>query len=187
MIGTRDVSKAEVVAFISENAGIQAGSFEDCAKYGDLLVLATAGGVIVEAVKLAGPANFAGKVVLDATNPIGGAPVDGVLPLFTSSNKSLMEMIAEVIPDANLVKCFSSTGSYTFYKPDFKGQRGSMFICGNSEEAKAVAKDICDKFGWDVEDVGTIRAAYALEALVSLWCQPGFAKNDWFHAFKVIR
>jgi len=54
MLGTRNTSKEEVVKFKNENAGIHIGTFKETAAFGEILVLATAGSVIEEAIKLAG-------------------------------------------------------------------------------------------------------------------------------------
>ena len=62
-----------------------------------------------------------------------------------------------------------------------------MFICGNDAAAKAEAKKILDQFGWETEDLGGAEAARAIEPLAILWCIPGFARNDWMHAYKVLR
>ena len=104
MLGTRNTSKEEVVKFKNENAAISIGSFEDTAKFGELLVLATGGSVTEEAIVLAGLNNFSNKVVIDATNPIAKeAPVNGVLKFFTDYNSSLMEKLQQLIPEAKLV------------------------------------------------------------------------------------
>jgi predicted dinucleotide-binding enzyme len=63
----------------------------------------------------------------------------------------------------------------------------SMFICGNDSGAKEQARAILDQFGWETEDMGVAAAARAIEPLCILWCIPGFLKNDWVHAFKVLR
>ena len=62
-----------------------------------------------------------------------------------------------------------------------------MFICGNDAEAKKAATRILDQFGWEVEDMGQANAARAIEPLCILWCIPGFMRNEWTHAFKVLR
>ena len=53
-LGTRNVSKEEVVKFKAANPVITIGSFSDTAQFGELLVLATGGSVTEEAIKLAG-------------------------------------------------------------------------------------------------------------------------------------
>jgi predicted dinucleotide-binding enzyme len=187
-LGTRNVKKDEVVKFINDNPAISASNFEDTAAFGDIIVLATSGSVIEEAIKMAGIENFKGKTVIDATNPIAKEPpVNGVLHFFTDLNESLMERIQKIIPDAHVVKAFSCVGNAFMYKPDFPGGPPTMFICGNNEDAKVVVTDILKSFGWEIEDMGKIEAARAIEPLCILWCIPGMIRNQWTHAFKLIR
>ena len=44
-----------------------------------------------------------------------------------------------------------------------------------------------DQFGWDAEDLGGVEAARAIEPLCMLWCIPGFLRNQWMHAYKVLK
>ena len=188
MLGTRNTSKEEVVKFKNENAAISIGSFEDTAKFGELLVLATGGSVTEEAIVLAGLNNFSNKVVIDATNPIAKeAPVNGVLKFFTDYNSSLMEKLQQLIPEAKLVKAFNSVGNAVMYKPKFEAGIPTMFICGNDEEAKKTVAGILISFGWETEDMGKVEAARAIEPLCILWCIPGMLSNQWTHAFKLLK
>jgi predicted dinucleotide-binding enzyme len=187
MLGTRNTSKEEVVKFKNENAGINIGTFKDTAAFGEILVLATGGAVIEEAIKLSGIENFSNKVVIDATNPIAPAPpVNGVLKFFTSLDDSLMERIQKLVPDAKVVKAFNSVGNALMYKPKLPAMP-TMFICGNDDAAKKTVTDILTSFGWETEDLGKAEAARAIEPLCILWCIPGFLQNDWMHAYKVLR
>ena len=43
-----------------------------------------------------------------------------------------------------------------------------------------------DEFGWEVADMGSAEAARAIEPLCMLWCLPGFLRNEWVHAFKLL-
>ena len=43
------------------------------------------------------------------------------------------------------------------------------------------------EFGWEPEDVGRMESARALEPLCQLWCLPGFLRNEWNHAFKLLK
>lgn len=188
MLGTRNTQKEEVIAWKNENPKGQTGSFEDTAKFGELLVLATGGLVTEEAINMAGKNNFSNKVVIDATNPIAAAPpVNGVLKFFTSLDDSLMERIQQLIPDAKLVKAFNSIGYAFMYKPQFPGGKPSMCICGNDDAAKKTVTEILTAFGFETEDMGKIEAARAIEPLCILWCIPGFIRNEWTHAFKLLK
>jgi 8-hydroxy-5-deazaflavin:NADPH oxidoreductase len=185
-LGTRDPSK--LADWAAQNPGAGVGSFADAAASGEVIVLAVKGSVAHEAMDLAGAANLAGKPVLDATNPIADAPPEnGVLKYFTSLDDSLMEQLQRQVPDARFVKCFNSVGSLRMVDPDFGGRRPTMFICGDDEAAKRTAGEILDDFGWDVADMGSVEAARAIEPLCILWCIPGFLKDDWAHAFALLR
>jgi len=187
-LGTRNTSQEEVIKFKNENANINIGTFAETATFADLIVLATAGAVTIDAIALAGKENFNNKIVIDATNPIAKEPpVNGVLKFFTDYNSSLLEKIQAFIPEAKIVKAFSCVGNAFFYKPNFNGVKPTMFIAGNDLNAKKVVVDILIAFGWETEDMGTAEAARAIEPLCILWCLPGFTKSQWGHAFKLLK
>ena len=185
MIGSRDPNK--VGAWAAAN-GVATGDFAETAKFGDIVVLAVGGNVAAEALALAGVGNLSGKTVIDATNPIGGGPpVNGVIHFFTGPNDSLMERLQTQVPMAHFVKAFSCVGNAWMINPEFPGGKPTMFICGNNDDAKAQVTTILDQFGWETEDMGAVEAARAIEPLCMLWCIPGFRKNQWSHAFKLLK
>lgn len=188
ILGTRNTSKEEVVKFNKET-GIAIGTFDDVARQSEIIVLATKGSGAEEAIKLAGVSNFSNKVVIDTTNPISETvpPTNGVIHYFTTLEESLMERIQGLIPDAKVVKAFNVVGNAFMYKPNFPAGTPTMFICGNDDRAKTVVKDILVLFGWETEDMGKMEAARAIEPLAILWCIPGFIRNQWTHAFKLLK
>jgi 8-hydroxy-5-deazaflavin:NADPH oxidoreductase len=186
MLGSRQPEKLS--EFSAANPGAKTGTFAEAAKFGGLVVLAVKGSVAESALTLAGNDNLGGKTVIDVTNPIADAPpVNGVLSYFTTMNRSLMEDLQEKFPLPRFVKAFNSVGAAAMVNPSFSGGRPSMFIAGNDARAKAEVSQILEAFGWDAEDMGGVEAARAIEPLCILWCIPGFQKNDWFHAFKMLR
>jgi predicted dinucleotide-binding enzyme len=185
-IGSRNPGK--LAGWAAENPGAATATFEDAAKFGDLIVLAVKGTAAVQALALAGPDNLSGKTVIDTTNPIEDAPpVNGVLPFFTTMEQSLMEDLQRQFPDANFVKAFNSVGAPAMVNPQFKGGKPTMFICGNSDAARQQVTEILDQFGWETADMGKAEAARAIEPLCILWCIPGFLRNQWTHAFKLLQ
>lgn len=183
MLGTRDAAKLNDWA---KAAGASVGSFGDAGAFGELLVLAVKGSAAEDALRMAG-AGLAGKVVIDTTNPIAPTPpVNGVLSFFTTLEDSLMERLQRAHPDARFVKAFNSVGSGRMVNPSYADGQPTMFMCGNDDAAKAVVGKILEAFGWDVLDLGQAEAARAIEPLCILWCIPGFLKNEWTHAFKVV-
>jgi hypothetical protein len=186
-IASRTPSK---LADFASKSGIEAGTFAHVAAWCEAAVLAVKGGVALDAVREAGADNLAGKLVVDTTNPIAEAPPeDGVLKFFTSPNDSVMERLQAAYPDVKFVKAFNSVGAALMVNPQFPGgAKPTMFYCGNDEGAKAAVARILDQFGWDGADMGTAKAARAIEPLCQLWCIPGFRQNAWTsHAFHLLR
>ena len=186
-IGTREPDKLQEWA--SRDSGLRVGSNADAAKFAEVVVLAVAGPAAMEAAQLSGAENLAGKIVIDACNPIGGGPpVKGVLSFFTNANDSLMEQLQKAFPAAHFVKAFNSVGSAQMINPQFAGGMPTMFICGDDAEAKKTVGKLLDQFGWETEDMGAVEAARAIEPLCRLWCIPGVGRGDWSpHAFKLLR
>ncbi len=187
MRASREPSKLEAW---KSGAGAKArvGTPAEAAKWGDAVLLAVKGTAAEAAIDEAGPANLAGKTVMDATNPIADAPPqNGVLKYFTDVNQSLMERLQKKAPDAHFVKVFSSVGNAFMVNPKLPGGPPTMFICGNDKGAKAEVKKILDQFGWETADMGGVEAARAIEPLCMLWCIPGLTQNSWTHAFKLLR
>ena len=187
MRGSREPGK---LADWKAKAGARAhtGTFAEAAKWGESVLLAVKGDAAESVLDLAGSANLAGKLVMDATNPIAGKPPEnGVIRFFTDLNESLMERLQKKVPAAHFVKVFSCVGNAFMVNPKFPGGPPTMFICGNDKGAKAQVKTILDQFGWETADMGMVEAARAIEPLCMLWCIPGLSQNSWTHAFKLLR
>src|SRR3954467_12833847 len=186
-IGSRTPAK---LADFASTAGIPAGTFAEVAAWAEAIVLAVKGDAAEAAVREAGDANLAGKLVIDTTNPIAHQPPeDGVLRFFTSPNESLMERLQQAFPAVKFVKAFNSVGSALMIDPAFPGgAKPTMFYCGNDAGAKATAARIVEELGWNGADMGTAKAARAIEPLCQLWCIPGFRDNAWTsHAFALLK
>jgi len=186
MLGTRDSS--QLSNWLARNPKAKVGSFAETAAFSELIVLAVKGTVALAALRAAGGENLAEKTVIDATNPIADAsPVNGVLKFFTTLDESLMEQLQREFPQARLVKAFNSVGNALMVNPAFAGGRPTMFICGNDDSAKQKVREVLDQFGWETADMGKAEAARAIEPLCMLWCIPGFLRNEWTHAFKLLQ
>ncbi len=102
-----------------------------------LLVLAVLGGRRrKQAIAAAGIEKFAGKVVIDAMNPLdfsGGFPPK----LSISGEDSLGEHVQRALPDAKVVKAFNTIGNPYYVNPSFSEGAPTMLIAGSDEDAKA--------------------------------------------------
>jgi hypothetical protein len=183
VIGSRSPEKLS--DFVGGEADrVTSGTFEEAARSGDLLVLATHGMATEEAITMAGKQNFDNKVVIDATNPLdfsGGAP-----RLAIGHTDSLGEQIQRSIPSARIVKAFNTVGNPLFFKPELPGGPPDMFIGGNDADAKKLVSQVCDAFGWGVVDLGGIEASRYLEPMCMAWVVHGVISATWMHAFKLL-
>jgi 8-hydroxy-5-deazaflavin:NADPH oxidoreductase len=185
IMGTRE--QAKLADWAAQNPTGRVGGFAEAAAFADLVVLAVKGTAAADALRAAGKSNLAGKVVIDATNPIADAPpVNGVLKFFTDLDESLMERLQREFESARLVKAFSSVGNAMMVNPRLEGGKPTMFICGDDDAAKKTVTEILDQFGWETADMGKIEAARAIEPLCMLWCIPVFTRNQTTHAFKLL-
>jgi len=185
MLGTRD--PARLAAFAAQHPGVQVSGVAQAATFAELGILAVKGTGALEAARAAA-AGLAGKTVIDTTNPIKDEPpVDGVLAFFTGPNDSLMEQLQREFKAIRFVKAFNSVGSVSMIDPKFAGGPPTMFIAGDDPQAKAQVAQLLAEVGWHVDDLGKAIAARAIEPLAILWCIPGFLRNDWVHAFRMLR
>ena len=166
------------------------GSFEDAAKFGEMVFLATKWekGATENAINMAGIKNFASKIVVDVTNPLifeaEGQPPKMALGYPLSGGA----MVQSWIPQAKVVKAFNIINASIMANPKLKEGTPDLFIAGNDSTAKQAIKDIATKWGWaDIHDLGGIEQSYALEALTMIWIIYAFQHNKWGHAFKLLK
>ena len=74
-----------------------------------------------------------------------------------------MERLQREYGSARFVKAFNSVGNALMVNPALTGGPPTMFICGNDQDAKRIVKA---SLGGGL---------------------PGFLRNEWTHAFKVLR
>src|SRR5256885_13520579 len=74
-IASRNPKSEALVTWQKQTKGkASTGTFEETAKHGEILVLASLGRAVEEVLRLAGPPNMAGKVIIDTTNALGDSP-----------------------------------------------------------------------------------------------------------------
>lgn len=186
MIGSREAGGAKLTdALAKVGGGAQGGTFAEAAVFGEMVALCCLGVVIESVLALAGVKNLAGKVLIDATNPLDFSR--GFPPrLANLEDGSAGQMVQRLAPEARVVKAFNTAGNASYVNPSFEGGPPDMFICGNDDPAKAAVAEILKGFGWGVIDIGGIDASHYLEALCIVWVLHGARSGQWGHAFKML-
>ncbi|MBI2221844.1 MAG: NAD(P)-binding domain-containing protein [Acidobacteria bacterium] len=185
-LGSREAGNPKVKEWVGKTgAHASGGTFEEVAKFGEIIVLATLWAGTENALRLAGAANLAGKVVIDATNPLDFTTTPPRLAV--GCTDSAGEQVQRWLTTARVVKAFNMIGSAHMFRPEFPGGPPDMFICGNDQSAKQAVSRILNEFGWEVIDLGRIEASRHLECLAMLWITYGFRHKSWNHAFRLLR
>jgi predicted dinucleotide-binding enzyme len=165
------------------------GTFEDAARFGELVVNATAGVASVEALKMAGAENLAGKVVVDVSNPL--KPDSGMPPTLEPCNtESLGERIQAAFPEARVVKALNTVNAGVMVDPGSVPGSHDVFMCGDDEDAKATVRELLVGFGWpedDIVDLGGIESARGPEMYLALWLRLMLAGGSAQFNVKVVR
>lgn len=187
VLGTRDVKAAmaktkpdamgtpPLSAFAKANPKVKLATFAEAAKHGEVLVFAVHGASVAEAVKAAGPANMAGKLVLDTSNPLDFR-ADG-LHKHPSIPDSCLQVAQRAAPKAKFVKAWNCTPGGQMVNP--KAGPGDQLICGDDAKAKEQATKILKEFGWGVADIGGSNTAPYIEATAIAICNYAVKTNDW--------
>jgi predicted dinucleotide-binding enzyme len=185
-VGSREANNPKIKEWAARaGAHASGGTFADAARFGEVMVIATLWTGAENALRLAGPENFAGKVVIDATNPLDFTTTPPRLAI--GHTDSAGEQIQRWLTTARVVKAFNIVGHAHMFRPEFPDGPPDMLIAGNDAGAKQVVSQILNEFGWEVIDLGGIENSRYLEPLAMVWVAYGFRSRSWNHAFKLLR
>lgn len=182
-IGTRDAKKLDGwLSKAGNNAYV--GSFEEAAKFGEVIFLCTLWMGTENAIKMARPANFHGKIVVDVTNPLDFS--HSPPRLATKYPVSAAEQVQSWLPGAKVVKAFNTVPAHIMVNPEQLGE-ADLFVAG-SAEGKEFVRSIAKKWGWrDIVDMGGLSEAWWVEMIAMSVISYGFAHNDWNFALRFLR
>jgi predicted dinucleotide-binding enzyme len=170
MLGTRDVGKPAVREFIEASGGTgSAGSYADAAGFGDVVITAYPGRLEEEMVAAMGAHNLAGKIIIDAVNPIGHEGGKTV-PAY-GYDDSAAEVLQRAVPSARVVKAYDTVNPDRMVDPDPATGPTTMKIAGDDVGAKAEVTALLESTGWSVRDMGGLEQARKMELRVVAWVQ----------------
>lgn len=173
--GVRNASKYD-----EKELGGKVGTNAEACQNAEIIVLSVPYPDVEEAIKSCG--DIAGKIVVDATNPLGMTP--NGLNLTLGFETSGGEKLQEIVPNAKVVKCFNTTGFGNMAKPN-----GSMmFACGNDKEATDKITNLASSIGFEAMNIGDLSKSRLLEPLAMLWIHLAFTSDLKRHfAFAIQR
>jgi 8-hydroxy-5-deazaflavin:NADPH oxidoreductase len=172
----------KVAKLLSAITGAKAATNRDAAASADVVALCVPWSAAQEAIQSCG--SLAGKILIDATNPLA----DDLSGLVVGTTTSAAERIAGWAPGAKVVKAFNTIGAMDFGNARFGSERADGFYCGDDPAAKAVVKQLVEDIDMEPVDVGPLRNARLLEPLAMLWIDLAVNQRQGAnHGFKLLR
>lgn len=175
-LGVQDLNAFKGKALLQNN-NTTAHSIADAVAKSDVVLIATPPTAIFSIIALMGNVN--GKVIIDATNSVRQTPEPYATVYHCLEEKT----------GAEVVKCFNTTGFENMLDPKYHGEGITMFMAGDSDKAKEVAKQLALDAGFSAcLDFGKADKVELLEKLALSWINlaimQGHGRNI---AFKVVR
>jgi len=187
MLGSREANNEKAVKWASENGPLaKVGTFETTAMFAEIGIVAVVWTGVENALKLAGPDHFKGKIVIDVTNPIKMG-TEGI-SLAVGHTTSGGELVQTWLPHAMVVKTWNIVGFSHMIDPTFKDGPPTMFVAGNDSDSKNLVSDLLKSVGWEALDAGDITGARLTEPLSIVWIKYEIANGgSTNHALKLLR
>lgn len=149
--GRNPVSEKMLKA-LAEVDGSVCHELPDAATNADMLLVAVPFAAVIPTLEAIG--DIGDAVVVDATNPV----LQGLGERYTSG----LDVIAEVLPDATLVKAFDTIGAETAQRPVIDGRGIFLPIAGDPDGAEMVRR-VAEQMGFDARVIGGRKQAHFLE------------------------
>ncbi len=170
-IGVPDPARhAEAVAALGPQATLLRSA--DAAEQGELVILAVPYAAALAIAQ--SRADWAGRVLVDATNPL--AP--GLAGLSLGTHTSGAEQIAERAHGARVVKAFNTTGAENMADSHYPQGQPMMPVAADDAAARETVLALATLIGFDAVDMGPLSAARHLEPLAMVWIHLAFKQGQ---------
>lgn len=142
-------------------------SIADATANADAIILAVPFAALADVIAAAG--GFDGKILIDATNPLGLR--DDGLGLTLGFSTSGAEQIAALAPKARVFKAFNQTGFENLTDASAYAAHPVMFVAGDHTESTALVMALVEDAGFAPVNLGALSKARLLEPLAMLWIE----------------
>ncbi len=159
VVGLRDVAR-------SRSAIYRVMSLEDAAAYGDVVIIAIPYQACAEVLPLLA-VYLAGKIVVDATNPLK----DDWSPLPLGQATSAAEILGQLLPASTIVKAFNTIFADVITRQRIQRGNGhpvTAFIASDDIAARQTVAQIASSVGFAPRITGGLNNARYLESMAHL-------------------
>lgn len=146
-------------------AAVPLQAYAEALPAADVIVLALPWSALADVVPTLG--GLEGKIVIDATNPLGNTP-DG-FGLVIGQTTSGGEEVARLLPKARVVKSLNQIGAEIMADPSALPSAPVMFVAADDDDARDTALALVRDLGFDAQDFGPLKGARLLEPFAMTW------------------
>jgi predicted dinucleotide-binding enzyme len=158
-LGVRDTANFKGKELLV-NPNIQACSIAEAVNHADVVVLATPALVAIDVAKSLGDTSE--KIIIDTMNIVMGRGPVG----FTNTSEAVLANTQS----ADVVKCFNTTGFNNMINPVYGDQALEMFMAGDSERGKEIARRLALDAGFaECYDIGGNDKFELMEKFAFFW------------------
>jgi len=178
ILGVRNPQDDKFKSLLAASKNISAKTVQEAAGESELLLIALPIPAVVEVAKRVG--DLQDKIVIDATNAVFQQPAP-----YTHT----VEAIKSLTNCPHVVKCFNSTGFENMANPRYGDTGLDMFVAGDSERGKNVAKSLAKDLGFEqCYDFGGDDKIPLLEQFALCWINLAIMqKQGRGIAFKILK
>jgi hypothetical protein len=163
VLGVRDPGAARYREMATSLGNAEVKGIREAAAAAEAILLATPWSAAQSVIEQAAGA-LPGKMLLDATNPIGAG-----FKLALGHTTSGGEMIAAWAKGAHVYKVFNTTGYNIMADPLVDGRKAMMLVAGDNDEHKGRVLQLVREVGFEAFDFGKLENARLLEPLALVW------------------
>jgi 8-hydroxy-5-deazaflavin:NADPH oxidoreductase len=151
---------------------------------GDIVILAVPYPAVAGVLAQYGD-QFAGKTVVDITNPLNFETFDS---LTVPDGSSATAVIAAELPSSRVLKAFNTTLAATLVGKKIGPLQTTVLIAGDDSDAKSALAALVEAGGVTALDAGSLRRAHELEAVGFLQLTLAASeKIAWTGGFGIVR
>lgn len=159
LLGVRNTSEFKGRELL-KNPNTTVHTTEEAVQSADVILLATPATMAVEVAKSLG--DTTGKVIIDAANIVMGRGPQGY--------NNVADAILANTPTRDVVKCFNTTGFNNMANTQYNGTAIDMFVAGDSQKGKSVAKELALDAGFaECYDIGGNDKFQLIEQFAFFW------------------
>jgi hypothetical protein len=171
VLGVRDPAATKYQELANAVGGAEVSGIREAAADAEAAILATPWSAAQSVIEQSAGA-LEGKILLDATNPIGAG-----FKLALGHSTSGGEMVAAWAKGAHVYKVFNITGYNIMEDPVVDGRRAMMLVAGDNDEHKGRVLQLVRDVGFEAFDFGKLENARLLEPLALVWIRLAYQQG----------